>query len=586
MTCSERMQYGYRTDEFQAYDRLSRLTKIRLSDVSIHFKNPHKKMKFHSEFRSPVAASLPLWLEGVTGLKADDSDIASIVDGIKHRVGGITPSVRTKTLKEFKVFVKAMLENLFQPLDSHTDVTFETYLEHVDLPEARKEQLRTANESLKDTMREIRDLKSFIKEEHYWEPKAFRTINSRSDEYKTLVGPWIHAVEKEVFKMPWFIKTVPVADRAQTVLSALDKAGRVFMSTDFTAYESSFRKEVMDACEFQFFEHMTKNIPDAASFLEHYKEIALNNKLKFDSLVATIVAKRMSGEMSTSIANGFTNLMLILFTAFKQGIPFDQIDLFVEGDDSIISCVRKLTTYYFEALGFSVKMEVHSDIRNASFCGLIFSEPGHIIRDPRPVLAKFGWAMRRYVNAGYDTKLALLRSKAISLACEYPNCPVLAPFAHRVMELTKLAKFSKMKKIAENADNYTRRSMLNNIVSKPWQKKPDILPATRVLMEKLYGIDVELQYIWEDVLSNVGFGPFTLPGMETFFDRDWTQNWEQYVRDYNHNFPAIKRNMRRPDANTSYLPDNPVSDCRKADLGRVVSPPGLRHSPRMPRPCA
>ena len=213
---------------------------------------------------------------------------------------------------------------------------------------------------------------------------------------------------------------------------------------------------------------------------------------------------------------------------------------------------------------------MHSDIRNASFCGLIFSEPGHIIRDPRPVLAKFGWCMRRYINSSDKVRMALLRSKAISLACEYPNCPILAPFAHRVMELTKNASHSKMLRLAGQLDTYTRRSVLSNLADRPWQRKPNILPQTRVLMENLYHIPVPLQHCWEDVLSKVDLGPVKLPGMETFFPRDWVLNWDQYVREESNIFPAVKRNMNRHDINVTYLPDNPLGDYRKAPLGVAV----------------
>lgn len=270
----------------------------------------------------------------------------------------------------------------------------------------------------------------------FFEPKAFRTINSRIDEFKVRVGPWIHAVEKLIFKMKWFIKTIPVSERSDRVIEALEKEGRTYMSTDFTAFESSFRKEVMEAAEFQLFEHVTQNMPGSKDFMELYKQIALNNRLLFNSVIANIACKRMSGEMSTSIGNGFTNLMLILFTAYKEGLNIEDIDLFVEGDDAIIGCTKVLTTKWFTKLGFICKMEVHNSVRNASFCGLIFSQPGHIIRDPRPVLAKFGWAMRQYVEAKASTRRALLRAKALSLACEMPNCPILSSLAHRVMELT------------------------------------------------------------------------------------------------------------------------------------------------------
>lgn len=543
------------------------MTKIRPSFCSIKYKNPNAKLKAALEYRAPVARNLPVWLNNFCGIKPDDSDIASVVDGIKHRVGGVTPSVNSRTVKEFKVFVSKFLDKHVPRLPADTDVSVETWLDGTEYSGARKDQLREAYSRVEDRSDKQNPLnvKSFIKEETYWEPKAQRTINSRVDEFKTKVGPWIHAVEKLVFNMKWFIKKIPVADRATVVLQRLAKLTGVKMATDFTAFESSFRDVIMDACEFQLFEHVTKDIPNSAEFMADYRKVSMNNKLLFDSVIAIIAAKRMSGEMSTSIANGFTNLMLIYFTAFKMGIPFDQIDLFVEGDDSIISAPVQLTTRYFEELGFSVKMETFTDIRHASFCGLIFSEPGHIVRDPIPVLAKFGWAMRQYVGASSSTLRALLRAKALSLACEFPNCPILSPFAHRVMELTRSVNISKilLRSNQQSFDLYSKAKLIGAVAEKPWQVPPNILPATRVLVERIYNIPVDLQFTWEDQLTKIDLGAIDLIGADAFLPRDWALNWDQYVRETKDPWTScIKRNLDRADALHTALPDNHPSDYR------------------------
>lgn len=566
-------KFGYRTDEFQAYDRLAKMSKIRPCVLkSIKIKNPMEKFKSSLEYRAPVARNLPLWLNGYCGLKPDDSDIASVIDGVKHRVAGVTPSVSSTTVAQFGLFVERFLEKHVPTLPADTEISVEKWLSETDYPESRKDQLREASlrvEERTDKQNPL-NVKSFIKEETYWEPKAMRTINSRVDEYKTRVGPWVHAVEQLVFKLKWFIKKIPVADRAAVVIERLAKSGGVKMSTDFTAFESSFRSVIMEACEFKLFRHVTKNIPGSADFVADYEKVAMNNKLLFDRIIAVIAAKRMSGEMSTSIANGFTNLMLILFTAFMMGIPFEQIDLFVEGDDSIISAPIPLTTKYFELLGFSVKMEIHNDIRRASFCGLIFSEPGHIIRDPRPVLAKFGWAMRQYVSAGHKTLMQLLRAKALSLACELPNCPILSPFAHRVMELTRSFSVNKIisRSNQQSFDAYSRAKLIGAVADKPWQVPPKILPATRVLMENLYGISIDLQFQMENELSSIELGPIDLLGADVLFPRDWMINWDEYVRETSDPWgSAIKRNLNRISAFMTYLPDNPLSDFRGPIVG-------------------
>lgn len=559
-------QYGYRTDEFQALTRMETMTKIRPTLCVIKDKET-KNEKFSLDYRPAVASTLEMYLDGYCGIKPDDTDVGSIIDGIKHRVGGITPSICANTVAEFKCFTSRFLEKHFPKLDASTSVDTEEYINGLSFNETRKQQLRDAHANVIDKSKKMNplDVKSFIKEETYFEPKAFRTINSRIDEFKVRVGPWIHAVEKLIFKMKWFIKTIPVSERSDRVIEALEKEGRTYMSTDFTAFESSFRKEVMEAAEFQLFEHVTQNMPGSKDFMELYKQIALNNRLLFNSVIANIACKRMSGEMSTSIGNGFTNLMLILFTAYKEGLNIEDIDLFVEGDDAIIGCTKVLTTKWFTKLGFICKMEVHNSVRNASFCGLIFSQPGHIIRDPRPVLAKFGWAMRQYVEAKASTRRALLRAKALSLACEMPNCPILSSLAHRVMELTRGVNLDRIlyKSNQQSFDSYHKVQLLGAILNKPWQTPPNILAESRILMESKFGIDVNTQIAWEQYIGTLNFGPMVLPAADCFFPRDWQLNWNMYVSSSNTPWASgVVRNMSRCAANTTYLPDTSYQDYR------------------------
>lgn len=543
------------------------MTKIRPTLCEIKTKNNGKDSRFSLDYRPAVSSTLPMYLDGYIGIKPDDTDVASVIDGIKHRVGGITPDLDMGVVAEFKTFVSRFLKKYFPIMDANTDVSVETYINDLDFDMARKDQLREAYQNVQKRSKKQSplDVKSFIKEETYFDPKAFRTINSRIDEYKVQVGPWIHAVEKLAFKMKWFIKTIPVASRSSHIINALERLGRTYMATDFTAFESSFRKEIMEAAEFQLFEYMTQSIPGANDFMDLYRQIALTNKLLFKSVVARIACKRMSGEMSTSIANGFTNLCLILFTAYKEGLNIDDLDLFVEGDDSIISAVKKLTTKWFEKLGFICKMETYSSVRKASFCGLIFSEPGHIIRDPRPVLAKFGWAMRQYVHSNEKTRMALLRAKAMSLACEMPNCPILSVFAHRVMELTRSINLERILLKANNQsfDMYHRVMLCNAVLSKPWQQPPNILPESRVLMEEKFGIDVFTQLSWEQRFSTLTLEPIQLPAADCFFPRDWQLNWDMYVSARNTPWDSgVVRNLGRLDNDTTFLPDTSPFDYR------------------------
>lgn len=79
----------------------------------------------------------------------------------------------------------------------------------------------------------------------------------------------------------------------------------------------------------------------------------------------------MSGDMCTSLGNGFSNKMKAEFLAYKAG---GTIDGFVEGDDGLFVTNFELRSSDYEKLGFTIKIEEIADPCEASFCGMIFGE--------------------------------------------------------------------------------------------------------------------------------------------------------------------------------------------------------------------
>jgi hypothetical protein len=215
-------------------------------------------------------------------------------------------------------------------------------------------------------------------------------------------------------------------------------------------------------------------------------------------------ATRMSGEMCTSLGNGFSNLMLMQFVCEEAGCR--EVLGVVEGDDGLFTMIGTPPTEEdFARMGLFIKMEVHDTISTASFCGIVFDPTDRInVTDPRKVLTNFGWAQRQYARARSSKLVALLRCKALSISFQYPGCPVVASLGRYGVRVTPHVSLRMRKYINRKGyyDSYTREKVLaamqaGNI---PRREPPR---NTRLLVEKLYGISIEIQISLEDYFDSL-----------------------------------------------------------------------------------
>jgi hypothetical protein len=141
----------------------------------------------------------------------------------------------------------------------------------------------------------------------------------------------------------------------------------------------------------------------------------------------------MSGDMNTSLGNGFSNLMLWKFMCFKSKIKSEG---FVEGDDGIfaISGSKLPDLSIAKRLGFALKLQTFDDPSKASFCGNVYAD--NILREPHDFLANFGWSSS-CIGAGVKVRRQLLRAKALSAKYETPHCPIVGALADRALVLTR-----------------------------------------------------------------------------------------------------------------------------------------------------
>lgn len=257
----------------------------------------------------------------------DPRDCISAIEGAKKRFCSKPPDVDKAQLRKLKSFVTKWVRDNLKPLDPTLDTSVETWLEGANYTQVRKEELLKTWNDCQDkggVTRKHTRVKSFIKWEQYEEFKYPRGINSRSDAFKCAVGPIFHHIEKILFQDKHFVKYIPIGDRPKWVMDRLSGVGCRFVETDYSTFETSFIKEVMEAVEMVLYEYMTSSLPGGQAWYQLvHKAMTGKNSCSFRDFLVELSATRMSGEMCTSLGNGFTNLMVMLFLCEENGVMCD-----------------------------------------------------------------------------------------------------------------------------------------------------------------------------------------------------------------------------------------------------------------------
>lgn len=445
-----------------------------------------------------------------------------------------------------------MVENM-TPLEADTDTSFETWIVNTPYPLWKKEAFRQVhNETVgvitPDNVQTVDKhghisvnrhckLNSFQKDETYPTYKAARAINSRSDAFKVRVGPIFKLIEKRLFAMPYFIKHTPVDERAEEIKRELYQECSKIIGTDYTAFESLFTKEFMEACEFQLYEYMTTEIEDQDWYKIVTKTLSGPNYCQFRNKFTVVVdATRMSGEMCTSLGNSFSNLMAMLFIA--EETKMESIKGRVEGDDGIFTFYGPTpTTQDFAEIGLIIKIDEYETLTEGSFCGIIADMDEMInVTDPINAMLDFGWTTRQYADASHAKHMGLLRSKALSLAYQYPGCPVLASLANYGLRITQGYGFE-MGDMCEY-----EREIFKQLHDKFKDKIPSKVVGlkTRLLVEKKFLLTVEDQLSIEYYLDNkIDLSPIDHQAILSNCNVDSVDYYSKYVFTYYHHNKTV-----------------------------------------------
>jgi hypothetical protein len=188
----------------------------------------------------------------------------------------------------------------------------------------------------------------------------------------------------------------------------------------------------------------------------------------------------------------------------------------VEGDDGLFLVTgQPATPEDFSRLGFEIKVEYHNRLGEAGFCQIYHSEetPGNLI-DPVKAIVRFGWTMSVAMHGGVNVLRGLARSKALSLLCEAPTCPVVGAIALWVLRMTEgvtikrhgdenLWRLEQQK--LSNVDECKRRALRGpdssqrEFVHRKW----GLRPSDQVLLERYFDSMTDLKRIAHPVIRSL-----------------------------------------------------------------------------------
>ncbi len=510
--------------------------------------------------RPPVSASLGCHVVGAALPHPDDLDPRTVIAGVIKRIAVKTPTPEPALLQELGVFVDQYLDTHALPLAPDVDLGLEAWLAETTYPEWRKDELRVEWERHSEAFlagdETYFGVAGHEKDESYVEFKHARGIHARHDMFKCAVGPVFKLIEREVFKDPAFIKHVPIAERPRYITERLSRAGFVLSASDYTSFEALFSELIMPEVEMKLFKYYVSKLPESNRYRRYFEKVLGGmNDIQYRRFWLQIRARRMSGEMCTSLGNGFSNLMFMLFVCKLKGCT-DVVGV-VEGDDGLfVMSGTPPTQADFARLGLIIKLETHYQLETASFCGLVFDPEDLVnVSDPREVLASFGWASRRYARSKTNILRALLRCKALSLIHQYPGCPIIQALGEYGLRVTKDVRACKLLRVLNSRKALTmwERDQLVAAFEANEGRRLPIRPVpenTRHLVATLYNIPYDHQIAIEHWLKSLdSVTPLDHPLIYHHMSPVWQNYWDRYVRTWD-----MRGDPDRPSIANTQLP--------------------------------
>jgi len=517
--------FGYRVDEQVVF--MKKLPKLgKGCKVSL------KYVKFGR--RRIMQRALGAWIVGQAPPMPDVDHWFTMMFGAIYRYAREVPAADLGLLRRWAKWQRVFLHRHCRPLERV--MSFDEWLETTTYPATRKASLRELylrlggydgiplaslllaafprwsrelSKAIKhyDRLFDFSSVSGFGKVESYVNDdfifKMARGINPRGDLFMVLFGPLVKSVELAIFhpdeSIPnhiskYFIKAIPVSQRGQYLHDRLYRAGGNNAKTDHTSFEAHMVPAVWNNSERVLYEFMWRDCVPILYRRLFYAVMTGENRIKYkNGLVVTVMGRRMSGDPNTSLGNGYINLVSGLFNGVMNGADMDDLDCICEGDDGCFVWTKVGPSEdNFKRLGFEVKFELVPSLADVGFCHIYFDEtdPSVALTDVRKQLLSFGWTHSKFLLSQQPRVLkGLLRAKAMSLLCEFPQCPVLSKLGRKILLLTGDTTpvvdadiRNRQERMGYNINDVFESSMINVISSK-----------SRLFVQKQFNLSVEWQ---------------------------------------------------------------------------------------------
>jgi hypothetical protein len=511
------------------------------------------------KYNPPRAVSLGVHcLQGVLCI-SQANGVLNQECGLGYRLCRRMTKYCRRTMWEFRIFMAALLPKLFpSTIPADYDFSPKSWTLKTHYPLWRCAQLLLLVPDVPQILtsaffEKYGSCKAFIKLENYTNGTIFefgdfkppRVISSRSDHVKVGVGPSIKAIEECVYRLPYFIKHVPIPDRPRYITEHVQSTGCWYMASDYTSFECGFTPEFMRSCEFAMYKYLLRNCPAQRQSMDAFeKQCTGINKVHMRDVSCYMAARRQSGEMTTSVGNGFSNLAM---TAFNLRNVMDIADLrcVVEGDDGLFAIPYQYTNLVhpsmYERLGFMIKSEWHDSVNIASFCGLVYDIHDCInLTNPIDEILSVGWSLGENIHASESRISGLLVAKVFSLIYEYSGCPIVYKLARwlarckglkfdfKILESRSWSSWERDKYAALFADLNSGKRTLSTMLL----REPGI--GSRLVMERVFGVTVADQRFMEAYFdAQTTIHPIDLPVITSYLS-PMAKAFARYV----HTFPS------------------------------------------------
>jgi hypothetical protein len=502
------------------------------------------RMNIHTNVVSRIQyASFELhkiWgFNNLTPIIADASDPHTVLHGLTKRLlndTGVAPNANL--MRRFKNFCYMTIRKMYEPIPYNADISVSSWLPGTNYTQLQQvnftEMWKTVSVQFPDykvnytKWKKYFKIHPFVKKEEFEQKKEARGIYAREDVSKLYFGPFAKLMEKQVYYankpgVNYLIKFAKsIKDR--TVMQYMKEnfsASENLIQTDFSSFEGSFDPIFMKACEVQLYKFMLKNYPNVS---ETFCRLAGTNYLSGKFFSAQIEGCRMSGDMITSLSNGFSNMMIHLFLAACHNQKLEAG--IVEGDDGVFSYAGKHAPVedQYAQLGFIIKIENKKDYMDTSFCSVIYDQVGGTkLYSPTEFLTRFNWSHHPTASSSrIIVKDRLLCMKALSYLAEFPNAPVVGPISYEALNrisnwglnetvIEKILNTDKGMKYWLSRENLSIIKLLHTKLV-----KPRVSRESRQLCELRYGMTVEQQlYAEEHFFDRNAHWPWLRPDVGT-----------------------------------------------------------------------